>query len=1137
MRRAALAVAGWAIVAGARAAAADEVQVVAVAPGRAAAAAGLRAGDRLREWSQADESRGTISSPFDLRELEAERGPRGPVRLRGLRSGEAIEVELFPDEWGLDVRPPLPADLAAIHDEARQLAAAGQADPAVSRLRELGGRLGEGAPAEARAWALLEIAQVELSRGRTDAVASTLREAIALPEGNDLVRAQIQGLLGDALLEAERFEQASDAFRQALALRPASDPPSLARAALAERQTTVAYRRGKGMEETRPALKEALALVDRLAPRSLALVRTIHALGPVLDSEGESRALFERALGLAAELAPDSLLHAKTLQLMATVTSDPTRKLELARQALAMRERRAPESLEVVASLRQLAVLLNQQGQPGPAEEHLLRALALQERLAPGTQQHGRLLNAVALQAMDAGDLARSESFFRRYLELTERIQPDSIWLAIGFSNFAQLLHDRREFEEAEAYLARGWRIVEREAPRSDVAGFLLANRGTVARSRGAAEAQQYLAAALDVFRATDPRNIRIPAILEEVGDLAREQGRLDEAQGLYEQALAAAVERAPASIPAGNAHASLGVLALARGHLQDAEKHHRTALDLRRELAPDSIAEAESSHALAMVLLKSGRRTDSLELLRRAVAALEAQGRRLGGSAEVRADFRAHYFEYYRDLEALLLELGRAKEAFEIVERSRARGLLALLAARDLRFARDVPADLESARRAADAEYDRVLRRLGTPRAPLADTARASLRDELARARQRQDEVRAQVQAIAPRLAAVRDPEALDLDGVKAVLEPGTLLLAYSLGPAAARVYAVGPGPDDFAVHDLRATAAEIRQAVEGFREQIERARGTLGRRALEDQADRLGTLLLGPVAEPLGRADRLLVVPDGVLHLVPLSALRRGGAYLIETLPVQVVPSVTVSRALAQSGARADASGAVVGFGDPTYPAGALADAERTRSATLRSGVLDGLRLEPLPAGRRELQALASLAPGTARLWLGTDATEERAKAVDRAARIVHFATHGFVDDAFPLESGLALSIPARWQEGADNGLLQAWEVFDQVRLDADLVTLSACQTGLGRQVVGEGLLGLIWAFQYAGARSVLASLWAVNDDATGELMRRFYGHLRAGRTRSESLRRAQVDLLRRPSTSAPFFWASFQLSGDWN
>ncbi|HEX6738721.1 MAG TPA: CHAT domain-containing protein, partial [Vicinamibacteria bacterium] len=146
------------------------------------------------------------------------------------------------------------------------------------------------------------------------------------------------------------------------------------------------------------------------------------------------------------------------------------------------------------------------------------------------------------------------------------------------------------------------------------------------------------------------------------------------------------------------------------------------------------------------------------------------------------------------------------------------------------------------------------------------------------------------------------------------------------------------------------------------------------------------------------------------------------------------------------------------------------------------------------------------------------------------------IHFACHATLDERSPLNSAVALTIPERPGEGADNGLLQAWEIFDHVRLDADLVTLSACNTALGTELGGEGLLGLQRAFHYAGARAVLASLWSISDRSTAVLMKRFYAHLKAGRSLDEALRAAQRDLIRDPALSHPFRWAAFQLSGDW-
>jgi CHAT domain-containing protein len=167
---------------------------------------------------------------------------------------------------------------------------------------------------------------------------------------------------------------------------------------------------------------------------------------------------------------------------------------------------------------------------------------------------------------------------------------------------------------------------------------------------------------------------------------------------------------------------------------------------------------------------------------------------------------------------------------------------------------------------------------------------------------------------------------------------------------------------------------------------------------------------------------------------------------------------------------------------------------------------------------------------------VYLGKDATEGRARSIGSNVRYLHFATHGVLDRRFPLDSGLVLSAPAKPADGLENGILQAWEIFERVRIDADLVALSACDTGLGREMGGEGLISLARAFQYAGARTVAASLWEIGDRSTTELMVRFYEGLKRGRPKDEALQAAEVALLRVPSSRHPYYWAAFQLNGDW-
>jgi CHAT domain-containing protein len=215
--------------------------------------------------------------------------------------------------------------------------------------------------------------------------------------------------------------------------------------------------------------------------------------------------------------------------------------------------------------------------------------------------------------------------------------------------------------------------------------------------------------------------------------------------------------------------------------------------------------------------------------------------------------------------------------------------------------------------------------------------------------------------------------------------------------------------------------------------------------------------------------------------------------------------------------------------------------------RSAENR-GVFDGLT--PLPHAAREVTEIGGLFPeGFARTYLGADATEERAKTDLAEARYVHFAAHGLADPEAPLDSFLALTIPEGLPEDRENGILQAWEIRDQLSLNADLVVLSACVTAFGPNRGGEGLLSLSRAFQIAGARTVAASLWPVADESTAELMIRLYRHLLEGEPKDEALRAAQMELIHNPievvgedgervkrDFSAPYHWAAFQLIGDW-
>jgi CHAT domain-containing protein len=374
----------------------------------------------------------------------------------------------------------------------------------------------------------------------------------------------------------------------------------------------------------------------------------------------------------------------------------------------------------------------------------------------------------------------------------------------------------------------------------------------------------------------------------------------------------------------------------------------------------------------------------------------------------------------------------------------------------------------------------------------------------------------------------------------VRAFLDPGTVLLSYSVQEERTFLFVVQP--EGLAVHTLPAGRDALAAEVAAFRSLILRGRERpVVEPALLVTGDRLYRLLIAPAASAIARSSRVLLSPDGPLHILPFAALVRalpeGGAppvFLAEDKPLHTVLSATLYAEIRHSRRGIPAvAGPLVAFADPQVRTPAPGEQDNPQEPPVRRYRRG---LPALPGAREEIRVLSSLWGRDAYIYTGAEANEERLRQLPVRPCYLHFACHALLDRRFPLDSALALAAPNR-PDAEDNGLLQAWEIFERVRLDTELVTLSACETGLGRDAGGEGLIGLTRAFQYAGARSVLASLWSVSDRITAELMESFYTRLRAGEPKDRALQEAQRDLLHGQGAAAhPVHWAAFTLSGDW-
>jgi CHAT domain-containing protein len=311
---------------------------------------------------------------------------------------------------------------------------------------------------------------------------------------------------------------------------------------------------------------------------------------------------------------------------------------------------------------------------------------------------------------------------------------------------------------------------------------------------------------------------------------------------------------------------------------------------------------------------------------------------------------------------------------------------------------------------------------------------------------------------------------------------------------------------------------------------------------RAKHDAVDlsvQLFSVLLGPLpAEAV--SSRLIIVPDGILHLLPFDTLHDlAGAIVLETHTVSFAPASTVLTVLRNRRETQNPTHIFLGLGDVPYRNQGHVSSKIDKPAEVSQRLLRGFSdalgtpLYDLPQTREEVLDLRKILGKDGVVLLGAEATETAFKSEPLADfKIVHLAVHGFSDTQFPERSGLVLGVDAN---SHDDGILQVPEII-RLRFNADLVTLSACNTGVGKLQGEEGVTNLVEAFLVSGARAVVASLWSADDTYTLALMERFYTHLEEGQDKAAALRQAKLDLLAKYGKQVPpYYWGAFVLVGD--
>jgi CHAT domain-containing protein/Tfp pilus assembly protein PilF len=536
--------------------------------------------------------------------------------------------------------------------------------------------------------------------------------------------------------------------------------------------------------------------------------------------------------------------------------------------------------------------------------------------------------------------------------------------------------------------------------------------------------------------------------------------------------------------------------------------------------------------------------------------------------SPDLRTSYRATMQRYYQFHIDLLMQMhqrdpsaGHDAAALQASERARARRLVELLAETKVDVQQGIAPELKYRERAAEARLSTIQRQLITAHSQTKPDLRklAALEEELKQVDIERERLEMDIRQKHPRYADLQYPTPLGLKKIQGLLDEQTALLEYALGGDSSFLFVITT--NDFLVARLP-SAESVSDRVIALRETIATTPRRTARREYLAHARRLFQELIQPAGRLLAGKRGLIIVPDGVLHYLPFEVLLRSGdvsallptepsrwPYLVRDYSISYVPSAGVLASLRDPGQ--EGSGRRKTFlacADPVYGTNPPQETSPLRAALPSAfGESKSWKLERLQQSRREVTQIAKLyAKDEVALLVGAQANEENVKAEGRLShyRFIHFAAHGLLNETKPQYSGLILSLPhsqenpkseIRNPKSVEDGLLQVYEIFN-LKLNADLVVLSACETGLGKQVKGEGLVGLTRAFLYAGTPSVVVSLWKVLDTSTAGLMVRFYSHLKNGkRSKADALRQAKLEMIHQGQFAHPFYWAPFILVGD--
>ena len=824
------------------------------------------------------------------------------------------------------------------------------------------------------------------------------------------------------------------------------------------------------------------------------------------------------------------------------------RSAELAQQALELSEK-AGDKTRAANAMVYLGAALSYQGKLTEALAVVQKGLAV-ARQAGDKKVLEQMLNTAAGVVGGMGRYEEALGLFYECLDIAREAN-DATMQYMSLLNIGEAYVRSDDPDKAELPLQESLRLARElkpnlhsSNPSKKATEMALLNLG------GMEMARQHYRAALGYYEqvhASKPESaLWVVSALQGMASSHEQLGEPQKAIELLDQAIPIA-ERAASGVEYRNLLSVLGVNQEKLGNLEAALASENRALTLIHEGGGDPDTEWQVESRTAHIERALGNKDQALEHYQKSINGIESLRSVALNTEEGRAGVLGKSRAVYAEAADLLYETHHEGEALEMAERGRARAFLDMLAESRMGVLDEAKAEQGRREAAILGRISQIQKELWNEKSPEAAKKREA---ELAAAEADLQGFHVAVRQSDPRYASIHYPEPVRVSEMQSeLLDEHTVLVEYLLGEKRSLAWVVTR-------KGIVTVSLPARKVIEdqasSYRKALTQRVSTLTVRESLGEIRRSGGKLYGLVFQPIETAvtccQTLIIVPDGALNYLPFEALVTGSGYLAEKHAVVYGPSASALvcvRALNRQ--VVEPPKVLVAFADPmTISAPRGKSGAQTDRAKIgferRSEVLAaedyterGFSLLPLPYSREEVLSISKLFPSAeSKVYLGAEAREETVKSEKLADfRYVHFASHGFLDETTPGRSGILL---ARDPQSSEDGILQMDEIM-RLKMNADLVTLSACSTGLGKFVNGEGVLGLTRAFFYAGARNVAVSLWNVNDSATATLMGDFYRNLNRGLPKAEAMRRAKLAMLRGSQASwrHPYYWAAFVVQGE--